>query len=165
MLLLTTVTPLIIPCAAEHHLLTIQAAFFIGLLVAASAIDVYKRIVPNSICALVVLSGLICFSPAKLFGVLTALPLLIAAMCKEGSIGGGDIKLMAAAGLVLGFDGGIAGLVIGLAALLLFFSVKTVISALWKEKYEKSSKAALPMAPFLSIGFITIYILCNIAGL
>lgn len=140
--------------------LVIQAVLFISLLVAASVTDIRKRIIPNTICALVALAGLICFSPAKLFGILAALPLLIPAVCKEGSIGGGDIKLTAAVGLVLGFEGGITGLTIGLSAMLLFLAVNKVIGWLRKGKCrEKNETPALPMAPFLSIGFIAVHVL------
>ncbi len=57
--------------------LVIQAVFFIALLLAASAIDIRKRIIPDSVCALVALTGLICdptelasvgFAPVRLFG-------------------------------------------------------------------------------------------------
>ena len=135
----------------------IQAVFFIALLILASAIDVRKRIIPNTVCALVSLPGLIYFSPGKAFGILAALPLLIAAAGKEGSIGGGDIKLTAACGLVLGIERGIAGLIVGLAAMLLFYAGMKMIRIFQKDKDRKKDRAALPMAPFLSIGFIIAY--------
>jgi len=144
--------------------LFVQAVFFIVLLVVASFVDIRKRIIPNSICALVALTGLIGFSPVRLFGILAALPLLIPAICKEGSIGGGDIKLTAAAGLVLGFGCGIAGLTIGLAAMLLFFAGSKAVAPIRENENKRSGNAALPMAPFLSIGFVAIYILRNFAG-
>ena len=133
----------------------LQAAFFIALLGIAAVTDIRARIIPDSVCALVALTGLIDFSPVRLFGILAALPLLIAALCKQDSIGGGDIKLTAAAGLVLGFWGGIAGLSIGLAAMLLFFAAG---------KGRRRIEAALPMAPFLSLGFIAVHI-ANFTGL
>jgi len=142
--------------------LLIQAVFFITLLLLASAIDIKRRIIPNIICALVALTGLIHFSPVKAFGILAALPLLIAAMYEQNSIGGGDIKLTAACGLVLGIEGGIAGLIIGLAAMLLFYAGMKMIGVLIKDKSRKKDKAALPMAPFLSIGFIAAYFLTNL---
>ncbi len=70
-------------------------------------------------------------------------------------MGGGDIKLTAAAGLVLGIEGSVAGLIIGLAALLLFFAGHRLI----RHKNRKETGEALPMAPFLSLGFIAAYIL------
>jgi leader peptidase (prepilin peptidase)/N-methyltransferase len=147
------ILPLVLPTP-----LVVQAVFFIALLTAASVIDVRKRIIPDSICALVALAGLIHFSPAMLFGPIAALPLLIAAVCKQDSIGGGDIKLTAACGLVLGLSGGIAGMIAGLAAMLLFYAGTAVIRRIRKDR-KKDKNTALPMAPFLSIGFITAYIL------
>jgi len=146
-------------------LIAVQAALFITLLAAASVTDVNNRIVSNNMCALIALTGLINFSPAKLFGILAALPLFIAAVCKEGSIGGGDIKMTAASGVVLGFGGGVAGLTIGLATMLIFITVGKVFSMFQKKNKDvKDINASLPMAPFLSIGFIAVYILRNFAG-
>ena len=130
------------------------------MLVLASVIDINKRIIPNSICVLVALTGLIYFSPVRLLGILAALPLLIAAVNKKDSIGGGDIKLTAAVGLVLGFWGGIVGLTIGLAAMLLFYVIQSIAGWLQKDKNRKrNERASLPMAPFLSIGFIAVLLL------
>lgn len=152
-----------LPIPPMTHLppLLTQAVFFIALLAVASAFDIRKRIIPNTVCAGIALTGLINFSPANLFGILAALPLLIAALCKQGGIGGGDIKLTAACGLVLGFECGIFGLLIGLAAMLLFYAGHCVIGRIRKNGKTAENKA-LPMAPFLSIGFIAIYML-NIA--
>ena len=78
---------------------TLQAVLFFCLLLAASVWDLRKRIIPDSICLLIALTGLIDFSPVNLLGVLAALPLLLAALYKPEGIGGGDIKLTAAAGM------------------------------------------------------------------
>jgi len=138
--------------------LAIQAVFFTALLAAASFIDMQRRAIPDSICALIALAGLITFSPAKLCGILAAAPLLIAAVCKEGSIGGGDIKLTAASGFVLGIAGGAAGLVIGLSTMLLFHAGGKVRRLLRKGMpIHKTEATALPMAPFLSVGFAVVY--------
>jgi leader peptidase (prepilin peptidase)/N-methyltransferase len=142
--------------------LVMQAVFFIALLIAASAFDIRKRIIPDGICALIAPVGLIMFSPVKIFGISAALPLLIPAIYKPGCIGGGDIKLTAACGIVLGFEGGIAGLAGGLAAMLLFYAGSVAIDRLRKSN-RKRNEAALPMAPFLSIGFIAAYLL-NFTG-
>ena len=68
---------------------TLQAVLFFCLLLAASVWDLRKRIIPDSICLFIALTGLINFSPVRLWGVLAALPLLIAALCKPEGIGGG----------------------------------------------------------------------------
>jgi len=137
----------------------IQTVLFITLLTIASVIDISKRIIPDTICVILALMGLIHFSPVKFYGILTALPLLIPALCKRDSIGGGDIKLSAACGLVLGLKDGITGLIVGLAAMIIFFAASKAVAWMQKDKNrEKRVMIALPMAPFLSIGFMAIYI-------
>lgn len=138
---------------------TLQTVLFSFLLMAASVWDFRKRIIPDSICILIVLTGLIDFSPVKLLGILAALPLLIAALCKPGSIGGGDIKLTAAAGVVLGFWGCMTGLILGLMASLVFYLAAQAIRRLRKLEPQKAAQASLPMAPFLSLCFLAVFVL------
>ena len=130
----------------------LQGSIFIILLVAASVIDIRKRIIPDEICVLIALTGLIFFEPVKLFGILTALLFLLAALF-YGGMGGGDIKLMAASGIVLGIKGGIAASVMGLTAMLLFYAIYLIIQRLRGKECQK----AFPLAPFLSIGCIAAY--------
>lgn len=91
-----------------------QALLFLTALTAASAVDCRERTIPGFLCLLTAAAGLISFSPAQLFGVLAALPLLIAALIRPECMGGGDIKLTAAAGFVLGFWRGIWGMALKL---------------------------------------------------
>lgn len=86
-----------------------QALLFLAALAAASAVDCRKRVIPNSLCFLTAAAGLISFSPVQLLGPLASLPLLIAALIQPECMGGGDIKLTAAAGFVLGFWRGFWG--------------------------------------------------------
>ena len=144
---------------------TLQAVLFFCLLLAASVWDLRKRIIPDSICLLIALTGLIDFSPVNLLGVLAALPLLIAALCKPGGIGGGDIKLTAAAGMVLGFWGCTSGLLLGLTASLFFYLINQLIRRLRKLEPQKASQASLPMAPFLSLGFLAVTISKILGGI
>ena len=139
--------------------LLLQGGIFITLLMAASVMDIKKRIIPDTLCLLIFLTGFICFEPVKLFGILTALPLLISALCWDG-MGGGDIKLMAASGIVLGIRGGMAAMVIGLTAVLLFYAIYATIQRLRNRKRQK----AFPLAPFLSVGCIAAYFM-NIGGI
>lgn len=134
--------------------LLLQSGLFFALLLTASVIDIKKRIIPDSICIVIALTGLIYFAPVQLLGLLTALPFLMAAMIC-GGMGGGDIKLMAAAGFVLGIGGGIAATVTGLTAMLLFYAIYKTIT---KARGRECSKA-FPLAPFLSIGCMAAYIL------
>ncbi len=136
-----------------------QAVLFFCLLLAASVWDLRKRIIPDSLCLLIALTGLMDFSPVRLWGVLAALPLLIAALCKPEGIGGGDIKLTAAAGMVLGIGGCTAGLLLGLTASLFYYLINQLIRRLRKLEPQKASQVSLPMAPFLSLGFLAVTIL------
>ena len=129
-----------------------QAVLFLCLLLAASVWDLRKRIIPDSICLLIALTGLMDFSPVRLWGVL-------AALCKPEGIGGGDIKLTAAAGMVLGFGGCTSGLLLGLTASLFFYLIEQIVRRLRKLEPQKASQASLPMAPFLSLGFLAVTIL------
>lgn len=79
-------------------------------------------------------------------------------------MGGGDIKLTAAAGLVLGFQGGLWGLALGLALAVLFHGARVLLRRLRGERTAAIHRAALPLAPFLSIGFTTLSIL-NLGGI
>lgn len=131
-----------------------QGVFFAALLLAASILDVQKRIIPDSICLGIAMIGLFTFEPVKLAGILTAALLLVTALVFDG-MGGGDIKLMAAAGLVLGFNKSMTATVIGLTALLVFHAGNTIIQKL----RGRAAPKAYPLAPFLSLGCLAAYFL------
>jgi len=139
--------------------LLLQGGLFIALLLAATIFDIRKRIIPDTICLLIVMTGFILFEPIKLLGILAALPFLLAVLF-FGGMGGGDIKLMAASGIVLGITGGIAAAVLGLTAMLLFYAAYSTVQRLRNREYQKS----FPLAPFLAIGCIAIYFM-NIGGI
>jgi len=133
----------------------LQGVLFSFLLLAASYKDIKRREIPDTICVLLVLTGFLKFSFQNLLGIFVALPFLIAAMFKEKSIGGGDIKLTAVVGFVLGFWKGIYGLIIGLTLLILFYIMLRISSIIRKKQVAKS--ISMPLAPFLGIGFLIIY--------
>lgn len=133
----------------------LEGVLFSSLLLAASYTDIRKREIPDTVCVLLVLIGLINFSYLNLLGVLIGLPFFLAAVLKENSIGGGDIKLTASAGIVLGFWKGIYGLIIGLSLLILFYLCFILISKIKKKQVARN--LPMPLAPFLGIGFMIIY--------
>ncbi|EQK76134.1 type IV leader peptidase family protein [Clostridioides difficile CD113] len=99
---------------------------------------------------LIVLTAAISFRPEQLWGIFSALPFLLAAVfC--GGMGGGDIKLMAAAGLVLGLPAGIFATILGLS-LVLVYSVFLKIC-------KKTQVIAVPLVPFLSAGCAAGYLI------
>ncbi|WP_088187897.1 A24 family peptidase [Desulfosporosinus sp. FKA] len=132
----------------------VQGGLFAALLLSASVFDIRKKIIPDSICFGITLTGLLTFEPVKLGGIFTAVFFLIAALL-FGGMEGGDIKLMAAAGLVLGFSKSITAAVIGLTALLVFHTGNTIIQKL----RGRTAQKAYPLAPFLSLGCLAAYFL------
>lgn len=126
----------------------LQTILFAALLLAAAWIDYREHIIPDILNLGIALSALLCFRPANLWGLLAAVPFLVAAM--GGGMGGGDVKMVSACGLVLGFWDAMFGCLIGL--FLMLCSCLVVSGGL-------RGKEARPMAPFLSAGFLAAYFL------
>ena len=82
-----------------------------------------------------------------------ALPLLIAGIT-VGGIGGGDIKLTGACGLVLGFERTLAGLLMALMFLLLFHWAGQCIRKCKKINCGVGKEQAYPLVPFLLLGML-----------
>ena len=133
----------------------LQGVLFSSLLLATSYTDIKRREIPDTVCVLLVLTGFLKFSFQNLPGIFVALPFLIAAILRENGIGGGDIKLTASAGFVLGFWKGIYGLIIGLTLLILFYIILRISSIIRKKQVAKN--LSMPLAPFLGIGFLIMY--------
>lgn len=130
----------------------LQGGFFVALLLAASVFDIRKRSIPDSISLAIALTSLLAFEPMKLLGILAAILFLIIALI-FGGMDGGDIKLMAAAGLVLGFYKSMTAVIIGLTALLVFHAGRHIILKL----RGRTAQRAYPLAPFLSLGCLAAY--------
>ena len=139
-------------------LAAVQAVLFVALLCAASVFDLKRRIIPDTLNLAISLSALLCFSAENLWGIFVALPFLLAAVfCGAGNpcggMGGGDIKLMAASGLVLGLPRGLLSAAVALSLLLIFAAgYRITCKALGRE-----AKKAFPLAPFLSAGCLLAY--------
>lgn len=129
------------------------------LLASASFQDVKTRRIPDSLSVAITAVGFIHFSPLfSLSGMLlTGLPYLFAAVISKGKLGGGDIKLMAACGFVLGPIGGTMQSIIGLT-LVLFTAAGVSI----KSGYQSAKQTSLPLAPFLSAGGLFAFILLQL---
>lgn len=129
-----------------------SAVLFSCLLLAASVFDVKKRIIPDWLNLAIAGTAVFTFIPIKLWGILIALPFLIAAVfC--GGMGGGDIKLMAACGLVLGLPKGLFAATVGLCLLLFYVAGHRITCKVLGREAEN----AFPLAPFLSAGCLLAY--------
>lgn len=123
--------------------------------------DIRTREIPDAVPLILFAVGCIGFSPLfSIAGLLiTGLPFLIAALRGGNAMGGGDIKLMAACGFVLGPWGGILQTVLGLTLALLFTLIRAMVKG---KKIER--KEQIPLAPFLGAGGILSYLITFIGG-
>lgn len=84
-----------------------QGVLFLFLLLAASLVDLKRREIPDWVSGSITALSLMHARPEYLLGLIPALFFLVAAV--RGGIGGGDVKLAAACGLVLGLPGRLDG--------------------------------------------------------
>lgn len=141
--------------AFDTGLLVIKGFLFAEILLVASYFDVRTRIIPDWIHVLIILVGFIEFDPVKsIVGlILTPLPFLIMAMIKEGSIGGGDVKLIGAWGFVVGVEYVLHTLII---SLIIFIIINCIYSSSERSLYNKH----YPMIPYFAFSnLLTLVIL------
>ena len=134
----------------------LHAVLFFSLLGIAAYTDIKKREIPDILCLAMVLISLLDFKAVSVLGILAALPFFVAAMIRPPGIGGGDIKLTAAVGLVLGFWETMLGVTIGLVAVAVTHGVRIL---LFRKKDKEPEPKAYPLAPFLMFGFACAYFL------
>ena len=138
----------------------IKGVLFLALMITAAVFDMKKREIPDLIPLALLPVGCIGITlhslPAALLGAaVTALPYLIAAVAvRRGgfSIGGGDIKLMAGCGFVLGVWGGIVQSIAALTAAVLAGAVVSIVK---KKKYRE---VQIPLAPCFCAGGVLAYL-------
>lgn len=130
-----------------------QALAFCGCLMGASIYDVRHRLVDDRVCVALVLAGLITISPASLLGALLAmLPFYLCA--GFGLMGGGDWRLAAAVGFVLGVGRVLTGFLFMSVALLLASLAMRAFPALRQSAAKKQ-----PLVPYFAVAFIPAYFL------
>ena len=150
---IVAVASAVIVCGYERT--TVITALFLIFMAACAAADINKGIVPDMLVVLIAVLGIIRFFTGSintqsliscLCGALVlSVPMLIAALIVKNGFGGGDIKMMAAAGLFLGLDktiiaGLIAFLTAGIYGVYLLFTKK------------RGAGEKVKLAPYLAIG-------------
>jgi leader peptidase (prepilin peptidase)/N-methyltransferase len=141
----------------ENDAAIVTTLFFFTALLYASVQDIKRREVFDCVHIIIAVTAFIGFErsnlPAMLFGAAAAaLPLFIAGVAKKGSIGGADIKLMAASGLLLGAGRGVLALV---AALTFGLACTLVPRLITKATLTES----FPLVPYLALGCALAYLL------
>ncbi len=131
----------------------LRLALFFLILSLAAVSDILKRMIPDWMPFFIAGASLFPPEPVYLTGILVALPLLIAGIT-VGGIGGGDIKLTGACGLVLGFERTLAGLLMALSFLLLFHVLRQCVRKIRKVNCVAEKEQAYPLVPFLLLGML-----------
>jgi len=133
----------------------------------AAVLDIKTRRIPNKIVLAMLASWVLFMTPRLFFdteasvmmlrdsmlGMLIGggMFLLVYLISKKG-LGGGDVKFMAAAGLYVGFEGTISSILLGTILAAVTGLVLILIRKIGR-------KDAIPLAPFLFIGIVTVLFL------
>lgn len=131
-------------CVYGLSVTTLQSWLLCQVLLFAGAYDLTTHTVPDYIHILLLFVGLAQMADplASAAGFLLApLPLLLGALLSPGSVGGADIKLMAAVGVTLGPRRGMGALAVGL-----------LLAVLINGAYGKGRKEPFPLVPYLGLG-------------
>ncbi len=128
----------------------LQSWLLVLLLILVSVYDIRKRMIPDQLQIALACLAVLNDSWITLFGIFGALPYLGVAYMSDDGIGGGDIKLAAATGIILGLPASILASLIGLFLFLMFGLSCRVMR-------KRKERLALPLGPFLAVGTITAY--------
>jgi len=150
---LVAVASAIIVCGFKWG--TILVALFLIMLAACAAADINKGIVPDLLAILIAVLAIVRILTNEFTvqnfinyiggAAVLSVPMLVVALIIKNGFGGGDIKMMAAAGLFLGLNntiiaGFIAFLIAGSYGLFILFTKKV------------DTKTKIRLAPFLAVG-------------
>jgi len=134
---------------------TVIVTLFLIFLTGCAASDINKGIVPDLLCILIAILGVISIFTEEitkqsvishLCGIIVlSVPMLIVALLIKGGFGGGDIKMMAAAGLFLGLD---KTLIAGIIA----FFIAGIYGVYILLTKKKGAKGKVKLAPYLALG-------------
>ncbi len=147
-----------------YHVFGVSANLLKGILLSdtflfASISDYRIRKVPDWVSVIVALLGIISVSGSNLLwnavtGIAAFGFFFLAAIISKNKIGGADVKFIAASMFVCGLNAGLAGLIFGLAL--------SVIGTMIRNKKTKSKDKTMPMIPYLSVGFLTAFMIGGI---
>lgn len=134
----------------------IKGAVFFFILLYASLCDIQTRRVKDVVSVMIFISGFISLSLLEIFthtigAFLVGGIMFVCALFSKNRLGGADVKITAASVFVLGMWNGIAGLVIGLI-------LSVIVTPIINRK-KKLKEMSLPLVPYLSIGFMAMYLI------
>lgn len=133
----------------------VSTGLFAGALTVAAISDLHTREIPDFCHVALLIAGIIrilcggisvvnALAGFILIGVIT----LLISLWRDG-MGGGDVKLIACASLSVGLKGGLSAVIIGLIPAIIVSEVKLIL---------KRDGGAIPLAPFLALGYMLTYL-------
>lgn len=132
---------------------TIIMCALASILIVASMIDFDIMEIPNRLNILIIVLGIVSIATQtlsineRIIGFfIVSVPTLLIAILTKGGIGGGDIKLLASAGLLLGYKNILVATFIGVM-------IGGIVGMIKLIKY-KQRKQEMPLGPYLSIGIM-----------
>lgn len=137
----------------------LKSLFLADAYLFASISDYRIRKVPDWVSVIIALLGIISVSGSNLLwnavtGIAAFGFFFLAAIISKNKIGGADVKFIAVSMFVCGLNAGLAGLIFGLAL--------SVIGTMIRNKKTKSKDKTMPMIPYLSVGFLTAFMIGGI---
>ena len=136
----------------------VRGILLAGLLIYGSIHDIRTHTMPDrvwmGIAGISFLGIRLCDLPSMLLGAAAVLLIEVplAVLLKDRAIGGAVIQLAAAGALLLGWQKGLAALILGLTLSLIIVPVARRI------RHEDNRKA-FPLVPFLAVGIMTAYLI------
>jgi leader peptidase (prepilin peptidase)/N-methyltransferase len=132
---------------------TITMFLFYAVLMVISAIDADTKEIPSLLNLIIIFISILSLFTIREISILDRLigalcisiPMFIIAIIADGSIGGGDIKLMFSAGLLLGWRGMVFAFLLGMA-------LAGIVSVYMLARKKITMKDSLALGPFLCIG-------------
>lgn len=141
--ILSVLAYLLLLKAFDNPFLIAKGYIFAQSLIVIGYWDAKTHEIPDMLLLPVLLTGFICFQPAAAIGGFFCVSLVFLITAKiTGGIGGGDVKLIAACGFVLGAANVAIGTVLGLSLFIL----------VWLLPFYRKKNQAFALAPFLGIG-------------
>lgn len=127
--------------------LIVKGFFYVLILIYGSYRDIKEKIIPDKVHLIIMIVSLIKINlmDSALGFIIVPLPFFITALLKGDGIGGGDVKLMASSGFLLGLKGGFIASIIGL-------TVAITINFIYYKVKNKDKNISFPLAPYLSVG-------------
>lgn len=152
-MIISVITMLIIYKTFGEEIQVIKGFLFAQILIFAGYYDAKTKTIPDTVHVLIILTAFINLDLLQsiLGFLIVPVSFLIPALAKSNGVGGGDLKLMAACGFLLGIKGGFTAGIIGLL-------LAVITNSLYYKVISKDKNISFALAPYLGIGCFAAYL-------